>query len=292
MPSRRLRKAWKLWISTIKESWNSLLIILIIAISLLLLYGLSTAGRTGHRGLRKLQGWAYAHRGLHGDGVPENSVEAFRRAKKAGYGVELDIHLLADGNLAVIHDSRLNRTTGQNGVIEDLITEQLNHYCLEGTSETIPQFREVLELFKGEVPLIVELKCERNNYAALCDAACKMLDSYAGPFCMESFDPRCVYWLRRNRPDIIRGQLTENYFSSPSSKLPWYLKFVLKNQMLNFLTLPDFVAYRYKDRKTISNVLCKRLWGVMGVSWTLKDPQEYDTALSEGWLPIFEGFKP
>lgn len=269
-----------------------MLIILIIAISLLLLYVLSTVGRTGHRGLQKLQGWAYAHRGLHGEGVPENSMEAFRRAKNAGYGVELDVHLLADGNLAVIHDARLNRTTGQNGIVEDLVTLQLDHYHLEGTTETIPQFGEVLELFKGEVPLIVELKCERNNYAALCAAACKMLDGYDGPFCMESFDPRCIRWLRRNRPDIIRGQLTENYFASPSSKLPWYLKFVLKNQMLNFLTLPDFVAYKFKDRKTFSNLLCRKLWGVQGVAWTLKDPQEYDTALSEDWLPIFEGFKP
>lgn len=276
---------------TIKESESSLLLLLIIVI-FLLIYALSTICRTGHQGLPKLRGWAYAHRGLHGDGVPENSMEAFRRAKSAGYGVELDVHLLADGNLAVIHDAKLERTTGKDGVVEDLITEQLQDCYLEGTGETIPQFREVLELFAGKIPIIVELKCERSNYAELCAAACDMLDDYDGAFCMESFDPRCIYWLRKHRPDIIRGQLTENYFSSPDSRLPWYLKFVLANQMLNFLTLPDFVAYRYKDRKTISNSLCRKIWGVQGVSWTLKDRNEYDTACSEGWLPIFEGFEP
>ena len=62
--------------------------------------------------------------------------------------------------------------------------------------------------------------------------------------------------------------------------------------MLNFLTLPDFVAYKYKDRKTISNTLCRRLWGIQGVSWTLKSQKEYDTALTEGWIPIFEDFCP
>ena len=266
--------------------------VILIVIVLLTLYVFSTIGRTGHKGLQELRGWSYAHRGLHGRGVPENSMEAFRRAKEAGYGVELDVHLLADGNLAVIHDARLKRTTGAEGLIEDLTTQQLKNYRLEDTEETIPEFREVLELFAGQAPLIVELKCERNNYAALCETACRILDSYDGIYCMESFDPRCVYWLRKNRPDIIRGQLTENYFAAPNSKLPWYLKFVLRNQMLNFLTLPDFVAYKYKDRKTISNTLCRRLWGIQGVSWTLKSQKEYDTALTEGWIPIFEDFCP
>lgn len=269
-----------------------MLVFLIIMILLFTLYVFSTIGRTGHRGLQELRNWAYAHRGLHGNGAPENSMEAFQKAKNAGYGVELDVHLLTDGNLAVIHDSQLDRTTGADGCVEDLTTEQLKKYHLENSDETIPEFRQVLDLFAGQAPLIVELKCERNNYSQLCEAACKMLDDYDGMFCMESFDPRCVYWLRKNRPDIIRGQLTENYFASPNSKLPWYLKFALKNQMLNFLTLPDFVAYRFYDRKTVSNVLCRKLWGVQGVSWTLKNSQEYDTALSEGWMPIFEGFEP
>ena len=69
----------------------------------------------------------FAHRGLYtqDQSVPENSMEAFRAAVAAGYGIELDVHLLKDGNIAVIHDSLLNRTTGQAGRIEDLTTEDL-----------------------------------------------------------------------------------------------------------------------------------------------------------------------
>lgn len=259
---------------------------------LLALYVLSTVGRTGHQGLRELRKWSYAHRGLHGSGVPENGMEAFRRAKDAGYGIELDVHLLSDGNLAVVHDSALKRTTGADGVVEDLTTQQLREYKLEGTEETIPEFRQVLELFDGCAPLIVELKCVRNNYAVLCKTVCEMLDGYKGAYCLESFDPRCIFWLRKNRPDIIRGQLTENYFKSANAKLPWYLKFALVNQILNFLTLPDFVAYKYSDRKTIGNVLCRKLWGIQGVTWTLKNQQEFDSASKEDWIPIFEGFRP
>lgn len=267
------------------------IIIFAVLLVLALLYICSTVGRKGHEGLEKLQGWSYAHRGLHGQGVPENSMEAFRRAKEAGYGIELDVHLLKDGNLAVIHDSLLKRTTGADGRIEDLTTEQLKDYRLEGTAETIPLFQDVLDLYDGVAPLIVELK-EYRNCAQLCEAACKMLDSYHGDYCMESFDPRCVRWLRINRPDIVRGQLTENYFRSNNKLLPWYLKFILQHQMLNFLTLPDFVAYKYVDRKTISNTICRKLWGIQGVTWTVKSQADYDTAVKEGWIPIFEGFEP
>lgn len=269
-----------------------MVIILVIIVLLIGLYICSIVGRTGHPGLSELRKWSYAHRGLHGDGAPENSMEAFRRAKAAGYGIELDIHLLADGNLAVMHDAKLKRTTGAEGYLEDLTTEQLKNYHLEGTNETIPEFSQVLELFDGCAPLVVELKCVRNNYAQLCRAACEMLDGYKGSYCMESFDPRCVYWLRKNRPDILRGQLTENYFASSASTIPWILKFLLKNQMFNFLTLPDFVAYKFNDRKTISNVICRKLWRVQGVTWTVQNKQEFDQAVAEGWIPIFENFTP
>ena len=261
-------------------------------IILIVLFLFCTRCRGGHPGMKDLQGWSYAHRGLHGNGVPENSMAAFKAALEGGYGVELDVHLLADGNLAVIHDSLLNRTTGLAGRVEDLTTEQLQEYCLEGTDQTIPEFMDVLTLFAGKAPIIVELKSVDGNHAALTRAACDMLATYNGPYCMESFDPRCVAWLRKNRPDIIRGQLTENYFKSRSD-LPDYLKFALKHNMTNFLTVPDFVAYRYCDRKgTVTNDICRKLWKAQGVSWTLRTREEYDTAVAEGWLPIFEGFRP
>ena len=266
-------------------------LIIIIAI-LLVLFLLALRGRKGHPGLETLRSWSYAHRGLHGNGIPENSMAAFKAALEHGYGIELDIHLLKDGNLAVIHDSKLVRTTGAEGRVEDLSTEDLSRYHLEGTEETIPTFRQVLDLFGGKAPMIVELKPEGGNHATLAETACKMLDSYDGPYCIESFDPRCVYWLKKHRPDIIRGQLTENFFRG-KTKLPWYLSFVLTHNLLNFLTMPDFVAYKFADRKrSPANWVWKKLWGVQPVAWTLRTKADYDTAVKDGWLPIFEYFTP
>ena len=94
------------------------IIIVTSLIVLFLLYVLSTTGRTKHPGLNSLQGKVYAHRGLHDDMIPENSMEAFRRAKEAGYGVELDVHLLKDGKLIF----RTRRIILQNFLAERLIT--------------------------------------------------------------------------------------------------------------------------------------------------------------------------
>jgi len=266
--------------------------LLISLLAVLVLYSLSVMGRRNHPGFDGFRPFRYAHRGLHGNGIPENSMAAFRLAKDAGYGIELDIHLLKDGSLAVIHDSALLRTTGKKGVVEDLTMEELSDYHLENTDESIPLFSQVLELYSGQAPLIVELKCVGNNYARLCETACKMLDGYDGLYCLESFDPRCLRWLKKNRPDLIRGQLTENYFKSPNCKLPWILKVVLSWQMLNFLTMPDFIAYRFRDRKHPSNWFARGLWKLRGVSWTLQSQQEFDIAVKDSCLPIFEGFVP
>lgn len=269
-----------------------MIIVFVVIATLCILYVLSTLCRTGMNRMDTFYGWKYAHRGLYGNGVPENSMEAFRRARDRGYGVELDVHLLADGNLAVIHDSSLLRVTGKDEQIENLTLDRLGDYFLDHTMQTIPSFAQVLRLFDGRVPLIVELKAVGKNYAALCKKTCEMLDEYNGSYCLESFDPRCVYWLRKNRPDIIRGQITENFLKSKTSPLPWILKFLLTNQMTNFLTRPDFVAYKFKDRRNVSDKLVRKLWKTPSVAWTLVSKRELDTALAEGRVPIFEGFEP
>lgn len=253
---------------------------------------LAVMGRLGHRGLKDLRGWSYAHRGLHGNGVPENSMAAFRAARNGGYGIELDIHLTKDGDLAVIHDTSLKRTAGVDVKITDLTAAELGNYHLEGTEETIPTFHQVLDLYAGKAPMIIELKADGSNQQQLVDTAVQAMVGYKGVWCMESFDPRCVYWLKKNHPEVIRGQLTENFFASKGDLHP-VIKFLLTNNLLNFLTQPDFVAYKFADRNsTLTNPIWRKLWKVQGVSWTLRSREDYDTAVSEGWLPIFENFRP
>ena len=266
------------------------LAIVFFLIALFCLYLFCLCGRTNHPDMPKFRQWSYAHRGLHDENAPENSMAAFRAALEAGYGIELDVHLLKDGNLAVIHDSQLERVTGKKGIVENLTTESLKNYFLCQTDETIPQFQQVLDLYAGKAPLIVELKCVDGNYAALCRAACKMLDQYEGLYCVESFDPRVVAWLRKNRPDICRGQLSENWMGK-KMPLPGILKWVMTYHISNVYTRPDFIAYKFSDRRAFGTQICRKWLGLQGVSWTLTNKREYDTAVREGWIPIFENFR-
>ena len=265
---------------------------MIIVLILCVLYVLSTVSRKGHDEVQSLYGWNYAHRGLYGDGVPENSIEAFRRAREHGYGVELDVRLLADGNVAVFHDSGLQRITGMEGRVEDLTIEQLPNYFLETTMQTIPEFGQVLRLLNGRVPLIVELKTADDNFVELCEKVCEMLEGYHGIYALESFDPRCVRWLRMNRPHIIRGQLVMNFLKNKKPKTPWIFCLLMTNQMLNFWTLPDFIAYQFSDRKTLSNWIATKLWKTPIVLWTVKNKREHNACLKKNRIPIFEKFEP
>lgn len=242
----------------------------------------------------------YAHRGLHDaeSGVPENSLLAFRRAREAGYGAELDVHLAADGSLVVVHDADLRRVTGHVGTVEDLTLAQLGTYRLQGTDERIPTLPQVLEVWEscgeGEpAPLIVEVKVERRNWAELCRATMAELDRHPGiRYVVESFDPRALVWLRRNRPEVIRGQLAEDFMShDDATYLSVPVRLALSGLLGNVATRPDFVAYRFEDRNRPGVSLCRALGGHPAY-WTIRSEEEMRQSELEGAPIIFEGFTP
>ena len=137
--------------------------------------------RRGTESMAALRKFRYAHRGLYDKeaGIPENSLPAFSRAIARGFGAELDVHLLRDGTLAVFHDSDVKRMTGREGYLEDLSADELKDYALDGTKETIPQFKDVLALFAGTgLPLIVEVKSFRDNFAELTERTMAELDKF------------------------------------------------------------------------------------------------------------------
>ena len=221
-------------------------IILLVLLILGELFTLTLQCRQGHSAWGLLRLFRYAHRGYHDKPrIPEHSMAAFRRAIENGYGAELDVHLMKDGRLAVIHDASLKRTAGADVLVEDLTAEELKTYRLEGTDERIPLLEEVLELFQDRTPLIIELKAERGNHAALAEATCRMLDRYRVHYCIESFDPRCLIWLKKNRPEIVRGQLSENFLRhGDGGNMPKALLWALGNLLTNIAAKPDFIAYR------------------------------------------------
>ena len=243
--------------------------------------------------------------------VPENSITAFRIAARHGFGSELDVHLTADGQLAVFHDDNLMRITGIDGRIEDMTWEELSKVRLLGTPARVPRLEEVLDLYTSDtaltrrrdtrlpgtgflhLPLVIELKSE-GNVSELCSRAMETIDRYpALNYCVESFDPRVVLWFRRNRPDVIRGQLTENFMKSKEAVRQWghVMTFGMWSAVPDILTMPDFISSKFQDRRNVFIWFSHRC-GVRQVNWIIRSKEDLKTVEREGGLGIFERFVP
>ena len=230
----------------------------------------------------------YAHRGLHGEGVPENSLAAFKKAVENGHGIELDLQLSADGEVMVFHDYTLKRMTGEAGLLSEKTAEELRSLRLAGTDEHIPTLREVLELVDGQVPLLVELKGE-NLSAALPPKADEILREYKGDYCIESFNPLLVAWYKKNRPDVMRGQL---YTNVCREKKITPLNILLTLLAFNFIARPDFVAFDHKYASILPLRIAHALCKPHRFTWTVRTEDGFDVARKYSANPIFEGELP
>lgn len=275
--------------------WKFLLVLDLLALTGAVLYVLSMKTRrcpaNGFYG--KIGQLHYAHRGLHAiqAGIPENSIRAFRLAANNGYGAELDVRLSRDGKLVVMHDESLKRTTGANANVSAVNAQVLSQLTLEGTREKVPFLEDVLPLYVGKSTLLIELKTENGNHEELAEAVIDLLRQYPGlNYMIESFDPRVLLWLKKHHPEIIRGQLAEDFFKDPECNLNWPLRFVLTNLMTNIITQPDFIAYKYEDRDNLAPGLCRKIWGPKLFWWVVSSQEEANSLMRAGDTIIFEGF--
>ena len=215
----------------------------------------------------------YAHRGLWGKSVAENSLSAFRLAVEKGYGIELDVQLSKDGEVVVFHDVSLARVTGCNASVYEKDLAFLKTLRLSDTEDCVPTLREVLALVDGKVPLLVEIKSEY-KWKEVCERTAALLDGYEGAYLVESFHPLCVAWFRKNRPDVLCGQLSTRLWKENKRTLSYG---VVQNLLLNFYARPDFVAYDVKHRHYFALLLC-RLWKPYTLAWTVKSGEELSAA--------------
>ena len=244
----------------------------------------------GHLSQQKrsmFRGINYAHRGLHSRdrSVPENSLPAFRKAAREGYGIELDVRLSKDGKVVVFHDDTLERVCGVPSRVDELTWEELRALRLYGTDERIPLFSEALRSIQGAAALIVELKNGPRN-RELCEKTKAILEEYRGNVCIESFNPLIVAWFRFHAPQLVRGQLATAYRDYNRDGVNAAAAFVLHNTLLNFLSRPQFIAYRI-GRRPLPVRLCTRL-GALNIGWTSHEPrneQNRDAVIFEFYRP-------
>lgn len=148
-----------------------------------------------------------AHRGLHNKEFTENGLKAFKNALDHNVAIELDVHLTKDNDLIVCHDDNLKRTTGKEGIIENLTVKEIkdNYKLLDGGE--VPTFNEVLDLINEQIPIVVEFKVYEKNYKPLAKVLSKQLERIKDKknIFLISFDPRALFCMKKSH--FIRGLL-------------------------------------------------------------------------------------
>lgn len=240
----------------------------------------------------------YAHRGLHSEKIPENSMSAFREAVERGYGIELDVQLTKDDCIVVFHDDDLKRMCGVEKYVRELTFDELNSLRLMESNEKIPLFADVLNMlseFENPPHLIVEIKNPvSDKIEALCDRTVSILKQFYPDekYCIESFSPLVVAYIKKRYPEIIRGQLSDAFMRDKKYRgNPMY--FLLQHMLLNILAKPHFIAYNFRNSDSLTFRLIKFIYKPITAAWTVRSEAELIKAKESGFnVYIFENIIP
>lgn len=228
-----------------------------------------------------LRDWRYAHRGLHGAGVPENSPTAFAAALVRGMGIECDVQRSQDDVAMVFHDATLDRLTSETGLVGQRTAAELGRIRLAGSEDCIPALRQLLDQVKGAVPLLIEIKSNRDSRSsALCLPVRRALEGYLGPHAIMSFDPRVVRWFADHSPLTVRGLVVTE--ENGKTIAGW-----LRRRLSFWHARPQFLAYDIRDLPSRFPAAQRRR-GFPLLTWTVRSAELAERAGIEADAPIAE----
>ena len=149
----------------------------------------------------------FAHRGLHGPGVPENSLSAFAAARRAGFGVELDVRITQDGVVTVFHDASLRRMTGRRDALASSKFNDLRDLRLKNSGEPIPTLEQALETLGNGVPILVELKPDDRLGDRLARLTCDQVKRFGGRVAIMSSSIAAIRLVYAREPTMVCGRV-------------------------------------------------------------------------------------
>ncbi|GIN62280.1 putative glycerophosphoryl diester phosphodiesterase YhdW [Robertmurraya siralis] len=221
-----------------------------------------------------------AHRGASGY-APENTIAAFDLAvdMKADY-IEIDVQRSKDGELVLIHDTTVNRTTNGTGRVGELTLEQLRKldagswFGSEFAGELIPTFDEILDRYRGKIGILVELKAPElypGIEAQVAEALKKrnMDKSKNNKIIIQSFNFESVKKVNELLPRIPIGVLTSNRADTTVEALQ------------EFSTYADWFnpSYGIVTKELVEQV---HSLGMKIGSWTVRTPEAADFLFEMG----------
>ena len=233
-----------------------------------------------------LDNYYIAHRGLHNKEFPENSLGAFSNAITHNYAIELDIHLLEDETIVVFHDTNLKRMCNVDKKLYDLKGEDLKSYHLSQSKYTIPTLQNVLDLVKGQVPLLIEIK-DMTHYKKLCPILMNTLKNYTGEYAIQSFNPLALRKCYKLNSNIPYGYLCSKLEDEKliNSKI---LKTLLYNLAFYKISKASYIMPKYDE---ITPKIIRVSKGNL-IPWVIKNEEQKNMLKKVSKSIIFEDFLP
>lgn len=220
---------------------------------------------------------AYAHRGLwSADGLPENSIGAFRAAADAGLGIELDVQMSKDGVPFVFHDPALDRMSNGKGLVWQHTSDELAALRLAGTTEPLPWLSHIDKALPAGTPVLVELKVAPGNKAEYIRAVGLALYGCRINAAIMSFDLELCALAHAHMPGRQIGALVNARARLEDEK--WDRKLDEVRALA-----PDFVAHWHEDVDSIAAA-----FPGPRAAWTVTSEAALDACIRAGTAPIFE----
>ncbi|WOV86648.1 glycerophosphodiester phosphodiesterase family protein [Sporosarcina oncorhynchi] len=234
-----------------------------------------------------------AHRGASGF-APENTRAAFQKGVelKADY-LECDIHVSKDGELVIMHDDKVDRTTNGNGLISEYTLEELrdfdagSYHSEEFAGEMIMTMNELLEEFYEQVGLLIELK-NPSSYPGIEEKVVDLLKEYEdlSSIIIQSFDSESMKKIHSMLPDLEVAVLIRpaesllspkklDELTSFASYINFNVSFLNKRMVDNIHTRDSKVlVWSKKDKKLVAKA---QKYGVDGIisdfsQWPVNEP--------------------
>lgn len=214
----------------------------------------------GHRGAAKL--------------APENTMAGFAAAEALGVGIELDVVQCASGEVVVMHDDSLDRTTDGAGPVAEASWATISgldagaHFGRRWTGERVPQLAEVLATHGGDAPIDIELKSAKPP-GPLAQAVVELIEDagLVDKVFVSSFDPYMLEAARHHNPAIRRAQIFGTF---EDSDLRWFERVALRNLLLNGKSWVDLVCLQHTIA-TRTYVRRLKRHGYRVLAWTVND---------------------
>ena len=236
-----------------------------------------------------------AHRGLNdpAQGLIENTAGAVRAAIAAGYGIEVDVQVSADGEAMVHHDDVLGRLTEGEGRLDGFSAAELKRIAFRGSAERMMTLGDLCDLVGGRITMLIELKSRFDGDGRLPARVAEVLAGYRGPAAPMSFDPTQLALLRHKAPRLTRGIIAAKYRPHPYWDLmPAWMRYGMGYLLTGLLARPQFVAYAVGDLPALAPLFARRVLRLPLVTWTVRTETERQCAARWADQMIFEGFRP